>query len=400
MSENLLIQQIDPKTRKAVLLGCLPFSHLNKKVRFTFRDYSEDNEPTLYQRRVEMPRVRAISSFIASSLEKKEDSLPLFPTSIILAVNDIDINFQKSPGSIEIVKELEEDIMIVDGQHRFKAMQELYKTFKESFFERDILKKIENYRFNCSILVNYDLWEQAQIFASVNFNQKKVNKSLFYDIYGIHIPDESSTQIPRQNEIYLSHKLISFLNSKKDSPLEGFVKMLGKGSGYVSQAFLVEQFLKHFSSKGIWNDVSIDFQENKKSTLYNYVFYELLDYFTAISEVLKDYWPDTNSNENKARSILTKTTGIGAIIRFLSDLHNNMSDELIRELKENPSSRQTNKKVQEYFKSNLKKISKQGNRLFNMGTEGEFNGSGGKGLETKLYNEIRRIWSNNLIPSI
>lgn len=52
------------------------------------------------------------------------------------------------------------------------------------------------------------------------------------------MPDGTFEKIPKHNEIYISHALVSYLDSSEKSPFHGFVKMLGKGSGYVSQAFL------------------------------------------------------------------------------------------------------------------------------------------------------------------
>jgi len=41
-------------------------------------------------------------------------------------------------------------------------------------------------------MMNFDTWEQAQVFAEVNFNQKRVSRSLYYDIYGMNYSEDST----------------------------------------------------------------------------------------------------------------------------------------------------------------------------------------------------------------
>lgn len=227
----------------------------------------------------------------------------------------------------------------------------------------------------------------------MNFNQKKVNKSLFYDIYGIVAPDVDGGTIPRQNEIYLSHQLVKFLNSNDSSPFKGFIKMLGTGKGYVSQAFLVEQFLRHLSPNGIWSDIAEDLKLGSPKKLHNYAASELSSYLGAIKFNFKDYWPD---GESDAPSVLCKTTGIGAIMRFLADLHNNMPDDLSRSLKEKPSDIIFYAELVTYFNKNVKLLSSEGKRFFSTGDDGEYNGTGGAGLQVKLYREMVDCWKKKM----
>lgn len=105
--------------------------------------------------------------------------------------------------------------------------------------------------------------------------------------------------------------------------------MLGTGRGYVSQAFLVEALLKNFSPTGIWKDAV---ESLKKKTIdYMYVAYELSAYLAAVRGNFKDWWPEEVGG--KPKSLLCKTTGVGAILMFLTTLHNKMEDELKEKLK-------------------------------------------------------------------
>lgn len=200
------------------------------------------------------------------------------------------------------------------------------------------------------------MWEQAQIFANVVFNQKKVNKSLFYDIYGVSIPLDDSNSIPRQNEIYLAHELVVFLENDSSSAFNGFVKMLGKGSGYVSQSFLVEAFLKHLSARGIWSDAVEMLKRGDQR--YKYIAHELLAYMAAVRFTFKSIWPEVV--EDKPSSVLCKTTGVGAIIALLKDAHIAIPNEDVKEMREKAFSPLVYAKTIDFFTKFLKSLQPHG----------------------------------------
>lgn len=397
---NFYIQQIDKDKHTAVLVGCILFEELNQPdiVRATFRNNDE-----YYQRSVNPTRLKDISKYIEKTILSKDDMLPLFPTSIILALDNTDLDFETANLGDEFkLGTLPRNILIVDGQHRFFAMKKLYEEAdrRKSIYVDDcnkILEYLNSYRFNCCILLNYDLWEQAQIFATVNFNQRKVNKSLFYDIYGIEAPGEEGGSIPKQNEIYVAHLLVKFLNSDEKSPLCGFIKMLGTGKGFISQAFLVEQIMKHFSATGIWIDVVEDLKQNTNKKLYKYAASELVTYLSAVKFAFKTYWPE---DINSQGSVLCKTTGVGAIMVFLRDLHDAMPVELVEDLKNNPESPELIEKLIYYFFENLSYLKDDAESLFSTGDKGNFKSTGGTGLQRELYKEMKSIWLRQKVNNI
>lgn len=392
---KFFVQQIDRQNRKAVLVGCIPFRVLNGKVKYSFRD---ENSQESYQRRIDPNRAKGIADYIKRTIVNSKDDLPVFPTSIILAFNNDDFdNTVMDVGGLFEINTLPDEILIVDGQHRFEGMRLLYNEMKEPRLifdddqqpEKRISAYLESYNFNCCVLLNYDLWEQAQIFATVNFNQKKVNKSLFYDIYGIKAPDKDGESISKQNEIYLAHRLVKFLNESPASPLKSMVKMLGKGKGYVSQAFLVEQFLRLLSANNIWGWIAEDYRKGGKRGGINVAAIELAAYFEAIKRAFGEYWPSDGKTPN---SILYKTTGIGAMTRFLSDLHNQIDDDLRERFMAEPQDKETYKELIHYFKENLEYLSNKASALFGTGEDGKFKSSGGTGSQVRLYKEIHKAW--------
>lgn len=397
MSKVIVKQSFEEKKR-SVLVGIVTFKEISERVRVSYRTEESGAE---YQRQIEEERVKSIAKYIVRCIaaNEKGGANLIFPNSIILACpNEYEQNDIFTEGAI-LDFNIPTQTMIVDGQHRYSGVKYLYEEAKRAlsvygYNSKTIIKYLEKFSFSCTILVNYDMWEQAQIFANVNFNQKKVNKSLFYDIYGVSIPLDDSNTIPLQNEIYLAHELVVFLENDKSSAFNGFVKILGKGSGYVSQAFLVESLLKHLSPKGIWSDAVGLLKAGNNG--YKYIAHELLAYMAAVRFTFKGIWPEQVAE--KPSSILCKTTGVGAIISLLKDAHFAMPSIDVKEMKNNVFAPITFAKTISFFTEYLKPLRLYGERLFELG--GEFGRGAGGGMQTSLYNRMKDIISGKYPPKI
>jgi DGQHR domain-containing protein len=388
----IIIQQVK---NKLVLISAIKFKELNQIVRFTNREasvwdpydfdstYSNDTE--YYQRLVDSERVKEIELFIKETFveqEKNQDSIAtIFPSSMILAFESENTNIDNQEFISFDLPSNNDSCLIVDGQHRFAAMQRLYNRYKHEQFESlntSFIKKIENYSFNCTVLLNFDIWEQAQLFINVNFNQKKVNKSLYYDIFGA-VPPEN--KVDKNSGIYLSHRLAQFLNNSEKSPLKNFIKMLGTGPGYFSQAFLVESLLVHFGSRGVWSSIEKDYRS--KGTMHEILPKIFVAYFTAIKDTFKDNWP---KGDSKYDSILCKTTGMGALIRLLGYIYKQLSIGAYPRIDKIDFENISTDDLTKVFKTIFEPISKKNQILF--GNKGEYGGTGGAGLQSKLYKRL------------
>ena len=386
---KVIVQHSFGGKSKSVLVGLVPFKEIYNKVRVSYRTEESGAE---YQRQIEEERVRAIAKYIVRCITANErgGNNLVFPNSIILASPNESENKKLFTVGEYLDFEVPEKTMIVDGQHRYSGVKYLYEEAKRSFSvfgynSETIINYLDKFSFSCTILVNYDMWEQAQIFANVNFNQKKVNKSLFYDIYGVSIPLDESNMIPHQNEIYLAHELVVFLEKDSSSAFNGFVKMLGKGSGYVSQSFLVEAFLSHLSAKGIWSDAVEMLKRNDRR--YKYIAHELLAYMAAVRFTFKSIWPE--EIEDKPSSVLCKTTGVGAIVSLLKDAHVAMPKEDEKEMKDNAFSPFVYAKTITFFTSFLKPLQPYGETFFAL--KGEFGRGAGSGMQNSLYKRMKEI---------
>lgn len=106
---------------------------------------------------------------------------------------------------------------VIDGQHRLNAFQ--YVTNKERFDDLQLL---------CSVYFDLPNSYQAFLFATINSNQKKVDRSLALEQFGYNVNDEPETAwTPEKFSVFLSRKLnVDAINSPfyqhiKVTPLDG-----------------------------------------------------------------------------------------------------------------------------------------------------------------------------------
>lgn len=418
---------VNQLTSKLVGIAVIDFLILRRISKFTFRepnDYdpfdpekqaqkaSDDIKDDYYQRLTNGDRVNRIYNFLLREIYNKHinasNALGTFPTSIIIAIDLEEPDFDSVEEYREYVKgyteseqigaylSLSEDetnfdlvipqnkiALIVDGQHRLAGIIKLYLDAKNDSIKvgrskleniypqltNDIvISYIEDFGFNCTLLLGFDKWEQGKVFADVNFNQKPVNKSLYYDIFG-SFPD------PEKNDIFLAHMLAMHLNNNEKSVLRGFIKMLGTGKGYFSQAFFVEAILRHFSAKGIWSDIPFDYLSNGNKHKFLPKFFRA--YFKAVKENFNDFWPTPEQDTSrKYPHILCKTTGMGALIRLINPIYRRMKTKVDFVTVEE-------QELVDLFSEILVKLKEHEVEFFS--NKGEFAGSGSLGLQSRLY---------------
>lgn len=383
---------------KRVLQTLIPFMGLKDSVLFTCKanpnsSIQKDAKALtkenidFYQRRIDEKRLKSIQAYIIGSILDERDKhgvATLFPTALILAMTteqDID---ETDDGMCEM--QIADNMFIVDGQHRMMAMIKLYESLTCSSVEqtaniRDVIHYLEQYKFNCTILVNYDLWEQSQVFINVNFKQKPVNKSLYYEVFGSEYQEQ--TNDPKRNIIYHAHTLVKRMNEYPKSPFHNSIKMLGTGAGYVSQAFFVESLMLLFKPGKVWYtpfDMDLDLRSHTA---------ELLTFFAAVKDVLAEYWPKEGDTKG---TLICKTTGVGAFIRLMAHLHEtwNKNTTMTFDL----SATHEGELCQSYYtyiKEKLRPLQSKGNEIF--GNDSRFSKTSGKATETNLYKTMLDVLS-------
>lgn len=370
--------------RKESLLD--PFG--DKSVDFAV-DFAMDDEK--FQRHLSPSKLNKIAKFLKEQYEQSADkkAIGFFPTSIIIALgHDVDYkpedltdNVLESMYSKDLsscfldqnrnklyIPNNDRIALIVDGQHRYYGVKKFY----ESLSGKD-KENVDNFEFATTFLLGFDMYQLGEIFATVNFTQKPVNRSLYYDIFG-SIPDTE------RNDIKLAHYLALHLNNNEESPIRSMIKMLGRGYGLFSQAFFVEKMLMHFREKGVWEPIYADYlcdgREHKKLPIF------MRKYLESVKESYGFAWPKPIEGEKslvysayKYDFILCKTTGMGAIFRLIKDIYPKVKD-----LEED----KMGKEISEIFH----RISNEKAKTI-FSKEGDFGGTGGEGLQGNLYKFLK-----------
>ena len=266
-----------------------------------------------------------------------------FPNSIILAANYIhNGEFQeddKKRWKIRPVGEKTYELIIptsepmasvVDGQHRLLGFD----------YCNEARKSME---LLCAVYMDLPHAYQAYLFATININQRKVNKSLAYEQFGYNLDDEESESwAPDKLAVYFTRKL----NLNPQSPFYRHIKIAPiseeplftedePATWQVSTACVVEGIARLLSQnpKGD-REILHQKPENSRSrsiltqnaaplrSLYIQVQDEriyniLMGYFTAAKNKL---W---NTADN--RSYIKKTVGVQALF----DVFRNISEEIL-----------------------------------------------------------------------
>lgn len=300
----------------AFVLMSLPISFLKRKVNFHFRspfkkgttdfmnavDYvgkmqrtyglSISNEEHGLQRRTNIKRIKEISNYA------QEANGIVFPTPIILSLNVFNEEgrvlkqeleeqyFNKSFGQIEYDSFEKMEFTIIDGQHRLAGLVDSFN------------KTSVDLEMPVTLVLGAGLSEATEIFIQINGNQRKVDRSMIYDLYeNIHREDfENINKFVRVSKA---------LNERENSPFFGMIKRLGTGSGTISQAFLIDNIINIFSELELINRSVQD--------IYSYLFL----YFSIVKEVFSEKW----KNNGRHSSQLVKTNGIGALFLIMIQLN-------------------------------------------------------------------------------
>lgn len=164
------------------------------------------------QRELDEKRSRLIGKYI-DSVEST------FPNSIILGANfdqngnliedsNIRWRIEEVNGHYTLVIPSDElkIATIIDGQHRLSGFE---------FSERKSMDLL------CSVFIDLPAPYQAYIFATININQKKVDKSLAYDLFGFRVDDEpKELWSPEKLAVFITRKL-----NKLSKPLENKIRL-------------------------------------------------------------------------------------------------------------------------------------------------------------------------------
>lgn len=281
------------------------------------------------QRKKKPSRLKDIGEYI-----DEEDST--FPNTIILSANyeedgtyedDESLRWhavRKDDGSYILYIPTDKRLAsIIDGQHRVEGFSHIKKSERL------------NMELPCAVYINLPREYQAKIFATININQKRVDKSLAYQLFGYDLNTSDSDKWPPD---MLGVYMARIFEGREKSPFKGHVKMAlleedrpefekSKLNWQVSVACLVEGISRLLSDKPSLDrtllaqgtirsrlELPMDnaplremyIQGKDKSIL------ELINtYFTVVEELLWRGQPE--------RSFITRTVGVLALFDLLRE---------------------------------------------------------------------------------
>lgn len=321
--------------------------------------YEEDKSLVGNQRDLRKERIKEIGEYI-------EGVDAAFPNSIIVSANyEIDGSICEDPNLRWEYKELEDNVFevtiptnkklasIIDGQHRVNGFR---KVSEERQKEIDLL-----------VSAYFDLPNpyQAFIFATINYNQKSVDKSLALEQWGFSLETtDAKTWSPEMLAVFLTKKL----NIDEDSPFYNHIIVAPQNDNYlfkkkakdndwaVSTATIVNG-ISGLITRNATRDLNILRKvelKNRNRKLVNEITYKntplrefylnqndlliykiVVNFFTASDNIL------FQKTAGKS-SYIKKTVGIQALFDVLRDI-------LLKELK--------NKKIGvSFFESFLRKV--------------------------------------------
>lgn len=274
---------------------------------------------------------RGPSGSRARSIAKYIDTVEsAFPNSVILSANYNDqgslIEEEERRWKIEtdecgdhlIIPSAERMASVIDGQHRLLG-------FDYCLEERRDMQLL------CSVYIDLPIAYQAYIFATININQRKVDKSLAYEQFGYNLDDESpESWSPDKLAVFFTRKL----NLDPESPLHQHIKIapleadlvfnqsVGQ-SWMISTACVVEGILSLFSSKPMTDrdllhkeplharnrsklpQDSSPFRDQFKACADKELFDCITEFFVIVQDEL---WSDA-----QPRSYIRKTIGVQAL---------------------------------------------------------------------------------------
>ncbi len=279
------------------------------------------------QRPVSPKRIKEIKQYIDG-----DDAT--FPTSVILAVDERCAEYESITDSLgtlslrpfqgegdEEAIPFERIAKVIDGQHRIAAFMDEEGNWCLDFSDKP-------FEINVAIFVGADVSEQANIFATVNLAQTKVNKSLVYDLTELALsPSPHKT----------CHNVAVSLDREKSSPFYHRIKRLGTATPGrkkepLTQASFVEALIKFLSANPVQDRnmllagkkigrASLGdlerlpfrnlFLEGKEVDITEIVY----NYFCAI----RNKWPKSWEDKDRVGNLLPRSNAFKAFMVYLRE---------------------------------------------------------------------------------
>jgi DNA sulfur modification protein DndB len=207
----------------------------------------ENEEEGAVQRLLNPSRITSIRDFVLSG--------GVFPTSIVLNWVD-DTSPPVDEGSKLTLRGAPRSAQIIDGQHRVIGLS--------AAIERQ--PSIANLQLPVSLYTGLSTRQCADIFLSINTEQKPVHRSLVFDLYKLasdYVVDPPALR---------AGDLASEMNENSTSPYLGFIKFPGtpKGQKGLALSTVVSAVKPLVEEKGVFEQVGLSQLQMQSQFLINF----------------------------------------------------------------------------------------------------------------------------------
>jgi DGQHR domain-containing protein len=239
----------------------------------------EMEEEGAVQRALNPRRISGVRDFVLSGGD--------FPNCIVL--NWVDKSLQIKDGLLTI-PETPRSAQIIDGQHRVAGIAEAIKSDKTT----------ANLDIPVVLYEGLSTKQCADIFLSINTEQKPVSRTLVFDLYGVASENLIDRTALRAKDIATT------LNTSEDSPYFGLIKFPGspRMRGGIALSTVVSALKPLVASKGPLELAGIRELERQTSVIVNL--------FMAMKEKYGEQWDGSDN-------VFLYASGFIAVVQFFKN---------------------------------------------------------------------------------
>jgi len=233
------------ETNRMTFFMCKLKGNVLAKVSYVARRRETEEEGAV-QRILNRSRIAGIKDYLLNG--------GFFPNNLILNfVKPENLQFSDSTFSLTVEDRIAQ---IIDGQHRIEGLKDAIK-------EKPDIGEIE---YPVIFTINLSTELCAELFISINTEQKTVPKSLIYDLYGLLSVGSRDFSIDRAADI------ADKLNTQENSPYFGYIKFPSskKFKGGIQLSTFVNYLRPLVKEGGEFAKYSISTLELQTNILLNY----------------------------------------------------------------------------------------------------------------------------------
>jgi DGQHR domain-containing protein len=236
-----------------------------------------DSEPGAVQRYLNTRRISNIREFTLGRGD--------YPNAVVLNWVNRREPLRTEDEDTLIVSDAERSAQLIDGQHRVAGLK--------AAIEED--PSVSDLEIPVAIYEHLETTECANIFLSINTEQKPVPRSLVFDLYGIADEQIVDPAASRARDIATS------LNEDPDSPYRGLIKLPGapRRKGGIALSTAVSAIKPLVEEKGDLEQIGVSELERQKRIVINF--------FGALADLYGNDW-----NE-KSNAFMYASGFVGAI---------------------------------------------------------------------------------------